>query len=138
MRKRPKWAVEHRFVPINAARKNKIHSGSMGYVQNTGMTFDYHDHRRKQEDIGFKIATFVAGLMHYFSISFFINVLRYSNDRGPATIIVIFAVNVVVFVCLTIYAHYVYEKPGIFTAIWRVLTHEWIPFLMCMVIDIFA
>ncbi|MFC1582657.1 hypothetical protein ACFL4W_03880 [Planctomycetota bacterium] len=102
------------------------------------MTLDYHDHRRKQEDIGFKIATFVAGLLHYFSLSFFITVIRYSSDRRPATIAVIFAVNVTVFICLTVYAHYVYEKPSLFKAIWKVILHEWLPVLMCLVIDIFA
>ena len=102
------------------------------------MSFDYHDHRRRQEDIGFKIAAFVAGLMHYFSLSFFITVIRYSNNRRPVTIAVIFAVNVTVFICLTIYAHYVDEKPPLKKAVWKVLSHEWLPVLMCMVIDIFA
>ena len=102
------------------------------------MNLDYHDHRRRQEDIGFKIATFVAGMMHYFSLSFFITVLRYSSNRRPATVAVIFFANVVVFVCLTVYAHFVHEKPGLFTSIWKVISHEWLPVLMCLIIDIFA
>ncbi|MFH1708721.1 MAG: hypothetical protein ABIF71_12515 [Planctomycetota bacterium] len=130
------------------------------------MSDDYARQRRIQDDIGFKTAAFVAGMMHYFSLVFTLNILTNlagqvkmvldmepSLLRGvfnlPANLMflpearrsimalaVILAVSGVVFAGLVIYCRLVFRYGHWTRALGRVLLHEAFPFTLCLVLDL--